>query len=244
MEGLEVCAPPCGHHLAGSSPIEIPAINRQVSGSRRDIDHLPRAPGRVGHIRRLYCQRRYLFAQDPEWSQGIHGGVVIPAHGQLKFLTQLVERPPVDRTNGLLECVVPIELPVHLCSPPVTVRVGQPAVNLSAQRIDDGSRDRRELAQARQPTRQSQLAQDHVVASVLASGPQFGQPLTPPQWKTEPPRTGRLVVTLRLNVDLEDVDHLVAYGMTEFREISAERNRYPALQKIGDAQQPFRWGEG
>src|SRR5215210_7221149 len=87
---------------------------------------------------------------------------------------------------------------------------------------------------------QGQIAQDHHVASVFSPRPELGQTFTPPEWVGESAGPRCLVVTLRLQVKLKDVHHLVPHRMTEFRKVSPKWQRHPALQEVSDAEKPLR----
>ena len=64
-------------------------------------------------------------------------------------------------------------------------------------------------------------------------------PSRPPEREVEAAGAGREVVALDQQVELEHVHHLVAHGVPELGEVAPERQRDPALEEVGGAEQPF-----
>ena len=85
----------------------------------------------------LTASRATSVPSDGERRQAVHRRVVLPPHGELELVAQLVERAAVHGLDGGLEALVAVELLVHQGNAPVAVGVGQPAVDLPADRIDD-----------------------------------------------------------------------------------------------------------
>src|SRR5213078_1461470 len=110
-----------------------------------------------------------------------HRGVVALPLPILPLLRELVERPPVDGPYLLLECPVLPQVPVDLVDAPVAVGGGEVTVDRATQRIDDPARGVGQIAERRQPARDREVAQHHLVPRVLTRREELRQALRPPQ---------------------------------------------------------------
>ncbi len=138
MKRLELGRAAGGDDLPCPASVHTLAVDTQVSRGRRDVgDFSPVFSSGIRNERRLNREPGDLPPQHSQGSEAIHGGVIGPPHGELKFLAELIQRAAVDGTNSVFEVVVLVQFLVDQRDPPVTVGVGQPTVNPASDRIDD-----------------------------------------------------------------------------------------------------------
>ncbi len=243
MERLHLRAAAAGHDGASPPAVETAAVDGDVAGRGREVRDLAPLFGRGRQEGRLHREPGHLAGQHAERREAVHRRVVVPPHGELELVAQLIERAAVHAADRRLEGVVAVLFLVHRRHPPVAVRIGEPAMDLTADRIDDPAGDIGELAQRGKPAAQRQVPHHHLVPRVLTSGPELRQPLGPPEREIEAAVTGGLEIRLAQQVELEDVHHLVPERVPKLGEVPAEREGDPPLEEVGGAEQPFRWGE-
>ncbi len=244
MERFHRGAAAAGDDGPGAAAVEASAIDAHVAGGRREIGHLAAAAVGVGQERRLHREPHHLAPEHRERRQAVDRRVVAAPHGELELVAELVQRAAIDRPDRRLEAVVAVLLLIDRGHSPVAVGIGEPAVDLPADGVDDAALDPGELAKRGEAPGEREVAHHHLVAGVLSAGPELRQSLAPPEREVEPAVPRSLEIGLAEQVELEDVHHLVPEGVAELGEVPPERHRDPALQEVRRPEQPFGRGEG